>query len=572
MKQKLIILFLAILFVSCSEEIYEYQNQTNKDNQISFKQFKAETQITNFELSTSVNLSGQRGRSLPTDFVIDTTKILNCISSTNKKTYTFRIAPISSALESNEFYNLVYKKVDNQWQQLIFKNKEINLSNGKNKLDSSNLVYSSASKNQNSTEGLCTVILAIDNCDGSCSEAGYSHCDGNQCSTGVCSTTYQVTTSDCGSGGGVGGSNSGGTSSPIGSPVTIPVVIPGGGGGAPSVYIPDPIETVFYSNPFDGNDILDPSSNAMTTLKLQIAAFTRELSINNPEIKHLLESDVQFFNILATYFVNNGFTAPNKTFVQNTLIKIFPISQLHFSNFSGDEQTKFAIWAFDYLLQNPTVTLDQFKNWFTGTSEGIDGVYDEAYWENPNLTFPPQNLPTFADFKTACPSKSTTAQVLCNTIIGGNVATMYNAVIASGKKFNTCALRISRALNYSGIELPSLPNNPNGSKNSVTGADGKNYIINAKALNKWMRKTFGTPTGTNHIVNSQGGTKGKDFADLIANKKGIYSMIALQSIQDTWGTGHVDLLENGGCLLDCHFYDLNNQLVPVDYIDIWILN
>ena len=355
---------LALTLFGCSEEIYEYQNQTKKNNQISFKQFKAETQITNFELSTSVNLSGQRGRSLPTDFVIDTTKILNCISSTNKKTYTFRIAPISSALESNEFYNLVYKKVDNQWQQLIFKNKEINLSNGKNKLDSSNLVYSSASKNQNSTEGLCTVILAIDNCDGSCSEAGYSHCDGNQCSTGVCSTTYQVTTSDCGSGGGVGGSNSGGTSSPIGNTVTIPVVIPGGGGGTPTVYIPDPNETVFYSNPFDGNDILDPSSNAMTTLKLQIAAFTRELSTNNPAIKHLLESDVQIFNVLAAYFVNNGFTAPNKTFVQNTLITLSAISQLNFTTYTEDQKATFNIWALNYLLENNTAEDQQYISQF----------------------------------------------------------------------------------------------------------------------------------------------------------------------------------------------------------------
>lgn len=39
----------------------------------------------------------------------------------------------------------------------------------------------------------------------------------------------------------------------------------------------------------------------------------------------------------------------------------------------------------------------------------------------------------------------------------------------------------------------------------------------------------------------------------------------------TLGSGHADLLENGECLLDCHFYDLNNQFVPVDYIDIWIL-
>jgi hypothetical protein len=33
-----------------------------------------------------------------------------------------------------------------------------------------------------------------------------------------------------------------------------------------------------------------------------------------------------------------------------------------------------------------------------------------------------------------------------------------------------------------------------------------------------------------------------------------------------------DLFENGECLLNCHFYDINNDFIPVDYIDIWILN
>lgn len=237
-----------------------------------------------------------------------------------------------------------------------------------------------------------------------------------------------------------------------------------------------------------------------------------------------------------------------------------------------DASIEFVEWGSNYLIQNPTVTWEKFKNQFMGVSEGQDGTYYAAYWENPNLTFPKQNLPTFVDFKNACPSKYSNAGSVCNDI-GGNVLTMYNSVIAQNKKLNTCAIRISRALNYSGVVLPSLPNNPDGTKNSVTGADGKNYIINAKALNAWMKKTFGTnPSNYLHYTASQGGTKGENFSNLLANVKGIYSMVALQSIQSTWGTGHADLLENGGCLLNCHFYDTNNNFVPVYYIDVWILN
>jgi hypothetical protein len=49
-------------------------------------------------------------------------------------------------------------------------------------------------------------------------------------------------------------------------------------------------------------------------------------------------------------------------------------------------------------------------------------------------------------------------------------------------------------------------------------------------------------------------------------------MVAKSEIQESWGSGHADLLENDICRLDCHLYDINNHFVPVDYIDIWILD
>ena len=88
-----------------------------------------------------------------------------------------------------------------------------------------------------------------------------------------------------------------------------------------------------------------------------------------------------------------------------------------------------------------------------------------------------------------------------------------------------------------------------------------------------MRKTFGTNSSNyHHFTSSQGGVNGQNFPNLISNKKGIYSMVSLPSIQNSWGTGHADLLEEGLCLLDCHFYDSANNIVPVSFIDIWILD
>ncbi|SHM16944.1 T6SS effector amidase Tae4 family protein [Flavobacterium xanthum] len=341
---------------------------------------------------------------------------------------------------------------------------------------------------------------------------------------------------------------------------------PGGSTGGGSAEFDD----IVVPDPFEDND--GDLSNPITQLRVKFYTFYQSLGQENSQINNLFTSNAWLSNVLSSYFLQNGFTDANKTNIQNALIKFVTFNDnFYSSNSTYNQQQEFKLWALIYFLNNPSVTLQQFNNWFSSKQVEEEGEFSEEFWNNPNLLIQQQNLPTFESFKSACPTSTTTAQTLCNGI-GGEVLTMYNAVVAQNKKLNTCALRISKALNYSGIIIPSLPDNPNGTKNTIVGADGKNYIINAKSLNKWLRKTFGTPTGDNHITNSQSGVKGINFPNLILNKKGIYSMIARDEIQSTWGTGHADLLENGTCLLNCNFYDVDNNFVPVDYIDIWILN
>jgi hypothetical protein len=134
------------------------------------------------------------------------------------------------------------------------------------------------------------------------------------------------------------------------------------------------------------------------------------------------------------------------------------------------------------------------------------------------------------------------------------------------------AIRMSSALIKCGITIPFIPDSNKGFKNTVK--DGNYLITNAKALNTWMRKTFGTnPVNYRHFTAAQGGIKGDLFPDLMKSIKadGIYSMVSRAEIQESWGTGHADFLENADCLLNCHFYDVNNNFVPIDYIDVWIL-
>ena len=181
----------------------------------------------------------------------------------------------------------------------------------------------------------------------------------------------------------------------------------------------------------------------------------------------------------------------------------------------------FFLWAFPYLIDNPTVTVEQFKNWFMGKTEGKDFFYNANYWENPNLTFQQQSLPTWAAFSAAYPNQ-TSAQLY--GVVGGAVAQAQ--IDHPIETENGCALKVSRALNYSGITIPNIPST-SGNPGTLQGADGKYYFLNAQALIIWMKKTFGTTNNPNYIhkdlddfqnVDNQ---YGKAFLATLKGKKGI---------------------------------------------------
>lgn len=72
-------------------------------------------------------------------------------------------------------------------------------------------------------------------------------------------------------------------------------------------------------------------------------------------------------------------------------------------------------------------------------------------------------------------------------LIGGNVDAPYIR--------NTCAIRISRALNYSGAPLPS------GTSKSfvrVSGADKKWYALRIRELRTYLQATYGPPSLKTH--------------------------------------------------------------------------
>ena len=193
-------------------------------------------------------------------------------------------------------------------------------------------------------------------------------------------------------------------------------------------------------------------------------------------------------------------------------------------------------------------------------------------------SFPTQNLPSFTQYLAGFPKNGNDFIRGADTIysiVGG--AVLQARLDYPKETENTCALRVSIALTKCNIVIPHIPG-----QTIEGGGDfaGKYFFVNARALNSWMRKTFGTNTGEDNtpynpkhesFSGEQGGLYGQNFPALLKNKKGIYSLITLNN-SNTTVTGHADVFNGYGnnkkiCSNGCFFSKL-----PVERIDIWILD
>src|SRR5690606_35455904 len=261
-------------------------------------------------------------------------------------------------------------------------------------------------------------------------------------------------------------------------------------------------------------------------------------------------------------FFKNGLNSEQLVWWNNTTEKDQRAGLYDYVYKGGDFE--FAEWVIDLFIENPDTTWDQFENWFMVTTNGKDGDYDANYWENPNLVIQQQNLPSYDDFYNEFPLKNGGMMLSPEVyqLVGGQ---LYNNHLANPSGYsNACAIRVSRALNYSGVIVPNI------SGQTEKGADNKNYFLSAKNLNAWMEKTFGKPTGSNRLTGAQGGINGENFPNLLQNKQGVYIMIANYPGPSYFGaTGHADIMENGTCPDDrCYF----NAKGGVHFINIWELN
>lgn len=286
------------------------------------------------------------------------------------------------------------------------------------------------------------------------------------------------------------------------------------------------------------------------------AQFIYNLGPEKESAFHLLKNNTQ---ILVNNYIEQNLNNPEELgdvqILLSNVVLITKISQLPveteesifnylIQNVFSVDSKNFVNFEVNYLMQHQDVTLAQFENWFMTPKEGVEDNNNVTLLEDTDLTFPSQNLPAFDDFILAFPSHTDVTlddSVEVYTLVGGSVLTKYN----QGAR-NTCALRVSRGLNYSGVAIPQIPGV------TVKGADNKNYFLVAKNLFTWMKRTFGIPTGSNHLTTVNGGLNGVNFPNLLAGKQGVYIMIAADPIQFE-ASGHADMYFDNDCDGGCYF-------------------
>jgi hypothetical protein len=165
---------------------------------------------------------------------------------------------------------------------------------------------------------------------------------------------------------------------------------------------------------------------------------------------------------------------------------------------------------------------------------GQDWTFNEEFWNDPNLTFPPQNLPSYQDFYDAFPKNEDGSWMYgadnIYNLVGGDVLQAREDYPV--RTNNTCALKVSIALNGAGIDIPNLPGQ------TLQGEDGSYYFLNARALAEWMKKTF-----TDYEEYNSTEYNNPDIHTLLNGQTGIIISI----YESGEASGHADIYTGSGC-------------------------
>lgn len=243
------------------------------------------------------------------------------------------------------------------------------------------------------------------------------------------------------------------------------------------------------------------------------------------------------------------------------------------SDFLGGISIKagsFLNWAFEFLLDNPDVSISNFENWFMGTSEGQDGeITGNTDIDLSSFYYQPRQMPTYQQFINVYPKKNYPgypgyfSQMPASEVyeLVGNP--LYNLFITSGGNQgnyrNACPVRWSYAMNRLGINIPQ-------NSQSLRGADYNGmqqfYYFRASTVDDAMEKIFGPPT---HKLTGNDANNPEKIALFLKGKTGIY--VSINNSPSTANfTGHVDLIQNGHIPGGANVYNIGGG---VKSIKIW---
>jgi hypothetical protein len=180
--------------------------------------------------------------------------------------------------------------------------------------------------------------------------------------------------------------------------------------------------------------------------------------------------------------------------------------------------------------------------------DGIDSVDpDDPWWDDSTLSFTAQTLPSYATLMANFPVDANGNEIPGPTVYANVGGAVYNIYLSSGNP-NACALRLSIALNKSGITIPNI------SGQTFQGADGKYYFLSSSKIYNFMRKTFGEPTIK--LSQADGGVGGSKFESKLGNNRGIFIM-RVNSPTLFGAYGHATIYNGWGCVggIDhCYFH------------------
>ncbi|WP_376707970.1 T6SS effector amidase Tae4 family protein [Kangiella sp. TOML190] len=134
-------------------------------------------------------------------------------------------------------------------------------------------------------------------------------------------------------------------------------------------------------------------------------------------------------------------------------------------------------------------------------------------------------------------------------LIGGSLNDAYGRGSENGAE-DSCAARVSHALNNSGAEIPSSP--AHQTNRNQGGSDGR-YIISASNMNRYLRDTYGAPAMS---LNGNGGAEAlrasfivsRSGGAAIVSSSGHTAVISASHMDNYVWTGDVWFLPtSGGC-------------------------